>query len=388
MTDGSASTESETLFAELLAAAASLRDMPDVARAEAWGSSVLSIWREDPEAAAFDADFLAWLRDSDHEDAALVLLATASATDATPGEIAVARESAPPGVDWVIAIKTARATRAWEVDERDGRSVGIGFVHGDQSELSLLADIIDDRLVELIVAPGPDDLFDEAEDLVAPQDLSVGDAATEIVSAWRACLAAGIPLSESMFVNQLLARDRLRAVLDEPLDDLLAVPAPPATMDTVDPADRAELDAWALSVLRGALGEESQSGQFEDGLLDPLVPERQSEYPREEAEAFSALEWADWLGAVLGALRNGPGSDVSPRTLVDHINRCPEITSTIPKKDRPYYEWAWQHVLVNWQRHGVADSDRRLTEAGVGALPAALMAAWGRPPVSSPRTPG
>ena len=114
-------------------------------------------------------------------------------------------------------------------------------------------------------------------------------------------------------------------------------------------------------------------------LLDPFTPGGRSRYPAEEREAFAALEWADWLGAVIGVVRSGAGSDASPAALVDHVNRCPEVTSTIPRAHRPYYEWAWQHVVALWQRHELIDERRRLTTVGERILPAMLFRAWEGP---------
>ena len=101
--------------------------------------------------------------------------------------------------------------------------------------------------------------------------------------------------------------------------------------------------------------------------LEPLAPV--------ERDAVVILEWADWLGAVIGAVRAGAGTTIDGSALVDFVNRCPEVTTTIPKADRPRIEWAFSVIAAAWEDLGVTE-DGRLTDVGVALLPTALAHAW------------
>jgi hypothetical protein len=370
VSDGSA-------FDDIIAAAAVLGDIDDVARVEAWGSSALSVWRESESASDIDIELVDWLVGRGDQPAALVLLSIADALGLDETIRSQARERLDPAPGWVDHIGSAEPTRAWEIAEGDERSIGIGFAHSDGSEMSLLADIDSEGLAALVVAPGPDELFAEAEDVVAPMHLDVSDAATAMVEGWRRGRGTEASIPETVLVNHMVALRRLERVLGEPLDDLRHIIEPPVEQDGLTPSERSDLDAWAIATLDSAIGHAADGEISVDAeLVDPFTVAGRARYPAEEREAFSALEWADWLGAVIGLVRGGPGVDCSASALVDHVNRCPEITSTVPKKDRPYYEWAWQHVVLLWQRHGLVDDERRLTEFGAQTLPTLLARAW------------
>jgi hypothetical protein len=63
---------------------------------------------------------------------------------------------------------------------------------------------------------------------------------------------------------------------------------------------------------------------------------------------------------------------MTPSELVDNINRCPEVTTTIPKRDRPAVEAAFGLVLPGWVEAGVIDAESRLTDVGPWLLTEAL----------------
>lgn len=347
-------SDDEPVFVEVLDAAGILGELPDDSRRAAWASSVLGVWAEDPRSAEIDQAFLEWLTRSHHPRADAVREVVTALVEARDGD--------------------AVATRAWVVAEADGRSVGIGFRSTDGSQHSLLADLYGGELAALIVAPGPDELFDGAEDVVAPEAMSVGAAATEVVQGWVRLAAGGAPIPDSVFVNGALARARLRFLVEHDVTDFGRGRETPGDDDPIDPGERAELNAWAIAILDGAAVGPGADGP--DELIDPLDPVRIATQPAAEREAFRALEWADWLGVVLGLVRAPAGTVVEPTMLVDLVNRCPEVTSTIPKKDRPYFEWAWSMVVPAWVRLGVLDDRYRLTEDGAAMLVGALRRAW------------
>lgn len=346
--------DDEPVFVEVLDAADVLPELPDDSRRAAWASSVLGVWAEDPRSAEIDDAFFEWLGASEDPRAEPVLRVVSALADARDGD--------------------AVATRAWVVADGDGRSIGIGFQLADGSEHSLLADLYGGELASVVVAPGPEELFDGAEDVVAPETMAVGAAATEVVEGWSRLAAGGAPIPDSVFVNGALARARLRHLVETDVRDFGRGREATADDDPIDPGERTELNAWAISVLDGAGVGAGADGPVE--LTDPLDPTLITTYPAAEREAFRALEWADWLGVVLGLVRSPAGTVVEPTMLIDLVNRCPEVTSTIPKKDRSYFEWAWSMVVPSWMVLGVLDSEHRLTDDGAAMLVGALRRAW------------
>ena len=346
--------DDEPVFVEVLDAADVLPDLPDDSRRAAWASSVLGVWAEDPRSPEIDDAFLAWLDVSADPRADSVQRVVSALVHARDGD--------------------AVPTRAWVVSEGDGRSIGIGFQLIDGSEHSLLADLYGGELASVVVAPGPEELFDGAEDVVAPQAIEVGAAAAEVVDGWSRLAAGGAPIPDSVFVNGALARARLRHLVEADVRDFGRGREVAVEDDPIDPGERAELNAWAISVLDGAGVGPGVDGPIE--LTDPLDPTRVTTYPAAEREAFRALEWADWLGVVLGLVRSAAGIVVEPTMLIDLINRCPEVTSTIPKKDRSYFEWAWSMVVPSWMVLGVLDDEHRLTDDGAGMLLGAVRRSW------------
>jgi len=78
---------------------------------------------------------------------------------------------------------------------------------------------------------------------------------------------------------------------------------------------------------------------------------------------------------LIGLVRLGPGATVAPGSLVDLINRCPEVSSTIPKADRSYVEFAFSVVLDVWRQTGVVLGDQ-LTADGYHSLYPAAVQIW------------
>ncbi len=76
-------------------------------------------------------------------------------------------------------------------------------------------------------------------------------------------------------------------------------------------------------------------------------------------------------------MRAGAGADASPEQLVRNINRCPEVTTTVPKRDIPVVAEIFGRTLHAWELTGVIDADGRLTALGTWLLPRALLRAWG-----------
>lgn len=373
-----AETESiEAGFAEVLAASVILDDLPDVARVEAWVSSVLAVWSETPDASAIDEEFVLWLTASSNDRAPLLLLALSRLLDVDPMAVDTATGDMHDLPLWCGKPGAGVAISAWEVVQRETASVGIAFEMTDGSEHSLLGDIVDGVLVSLVVGPAPGALFfdPDLDNAISPDPLDVPDAARRIIEAWEGLVAADLEIPESVHVNAAIGRRRLADLTGQDLSHLFRPNhVPPEFRDEVDPAERLEFNAWAISVLDGA-----GAGPGKDGdpcLLDTLDPIGIATYPAAEREAFVALEWADWLGVVLGLRAVGDNVTIEPTMLVDLINASQQVTSTIPSADRAYIEWAFSLVLPLWRQADVLDSANRLNGDGVDHLVGALRTAW------------
>lgn len=97
---------------------------------------------------------------------------------------------------------------------------------------------------------------------------------------------------------------------------------------------------------------------LEDDLADDIQPE-------------------DWLGAVLELARGGAGAAADPDSLVEAVQRCPEVRVAYDPDEAWIKEGAFQGVLPLWQTVGIIDEEWRLTRLGVWALPRSLARAWG-----------
>jgi hypothetical protein len=110
-----------------------------------------------------------------------------------------------------------------------------------------------------------------------------------------------------------------------------------------------------------------------------ISPREETGLDIEEESLLLSLEHADWLGAIVTAVRAGPGADASPDRLVDGVRSCPEVElgSDLDLDDESHLEAAFWIVALPWHVLGLTDPDQRLTPLGSWLLPRALAYAWG-----------
>jgi hypothetical protein len=110
-----------------------------------------------------------------------------------------------------------------------------------------------------------------------------------------------------------------------------------------------------------------------------ISPQEETGLDIEEESLLISLEMADWLGSIVTAVRSGPGSDASPRALMDGVRNCPEVEleSDLDIDDESHLDAAFSIVALPWHVLGLTDRDDFLTELGVWVLPRALARAWG-----------
>jgi hypothetical protein len=360
----------DALFSEVLASArTTLSDAGDGERA-AWVSSALGLWREpgvadDP--VTDDAAFVKWLLER-RDPTADLLLATLGSLGLGP-----ASESAAAVVP---ATSTPAPGRAWRLTDGDTEVLAIELVHAVDDREVLLVDLDGDGvLIGIEFVTEADGLIDFAADEGSVASIEPTEAAASAASAIdRRAESPGVP-NDSELANMVLLRARLGLLGAESVEPRWKadVPSP-----LVDP----DADAAAVQTLRAAVPD-VLAGSAPPGapaMVGPVAEViRWSDAvgrPVQELDALASLEWADWLGAVIGSVRAGAGAALSGEILVDHVNRCPEVTSVIPKNERSWFAWAFAVAMETWREVGVIDDELRLTEAGRWVLPQALLRAW------------
>ncbi|HEX7097046.1 MAG TPA: hypothetical protein VF183_14255 [Acidimicrobiales bacterium] len=389
----------------------------DAARAEAWASGLLSEWPD--HEALLDA-----LRASSDPRALAVAVALCPML---PAACDVARSLEAAGLTpppYAPHVGTARAVRAWSITDRydSGASIVVEYEHADGVRHDVLVELDGDRAIDLLVGePGVVDAArEEAERPLEVAAIPTADAHERIRAALQATAAAAktatatdLPLTDAFLLNHALVASRVGAPIDLPVP--MAVPDRPARQPR--PADP-EGDAFALETLRAALdiagpvppelaapaaaafrerlaaGDPEHRALVAEAGLDDVATVPDAELlvrvaaayvapgPRvgmspAAADAVDSLEWADWLGAVVELVRSGPGADASPEQLVRNINRCPEVTTSIPTRDMPAVASAFAAAMPAWRVTGAITDDERLSELGLWLLPRALVFAWG-----------
>jgi len=360
----------DALFAEVLDSARA-DAVADASSTEllAWVSSALGLWREpgvadDP--AADDLAFVRWLGDrrdaiADRLLAALGAIGSPTVAESASGIVEPLTDP-EPGSAWLMRDGTAQV-------------VVLSFAHDDGGEV-LLCDVDGDgRLADIQLATNAAELVATADDEGETEAVSTRAAAALVAEAVeRRAADPGLPTdAELANMALLLARLALLGFATTEPRWHARVPSP-----ILDP----EADVAAIRTLRSALGDlvDAPPPSGAEPMVAPAAAlvrwTDDAGRPVQELEGLAALEWADWLGAVIGTVRAGVGTTVSGDTLVDQVNRTPEITSSIPKRDRAWYAWGFAVAIETWADLGIVDHGRRLTEAGHWVLPQALLTAW------------
>ena len=397
------------LVADALAQADELHHL-DAPRAEAWASDLLALAAEvldtrDPSPQLVDA-FVAVADDR----AATILCALGGLL---PDAARLDWNSTAPPV-WAGAIGSSRCEGAWTMAARGATSVALLFVDSADVGHVVSVDLIPgagggpEQVGEVAVGPG--DLLDATYE----EDASIEsvEASPETVAARiAAALAVTERPTESAVANARLLAARLGGLTEAEIVVPMLMPDEMPHLPARDPED----DAYARDMLRRAVGEfpaVEQAGitaaaarlraaaaadepiaRWLAASLGPVdldttdlevvvaalaaavAPFTLAPLEVTERDAVLTLEWADWLGAVIDLVRAGEGAAVDGESLVDAVNRCAEVTSTIPKSDRARIAWAFDVCTGPWAPLGLAGADG-LTVLGTALLPRALDQAW------------
>ncbi len=338
----------------------------------------------------------------------------------------------PP--EWAPVAGSAHAVGAWSLEDphSGSESLVVGFEHADGVRHALMVEIdhADGGMaVDLLFSPGEllDAIAEGPDPTLRTTTLRPEDAARRAVAALDATRAHPDPVvTDEFLMNWYLADTRLRRLAGlETSVPGAPLGAPPAEDphhvdgDEVDPEERAAEDRIAAEVLRSALRRELAAPAPSEALVEAAGRLRAALETDPDAEvlleaagvsdparledpalavvaagalvrprslrAFTpvarrlvrSLEWADWLGVVVELTREGAGADADPARFVRLINRCPEVSGGIPKRDAPGVIAAFEQVVFAWELTGVT-AEGRLTPLGAWLLPQAALAAWTR----------
>jgi hypothetical protein len=357
----------------------------------------------------------------DDAEVGLVAALAATATDASAAALHAIGAVAPSLIEdveidgsapgWSAALGTSVCEGAWLLRARSGLSAALRFVDHDDIRHVVAVDLVPgppEQLGEVTV--GPADMLDAVEEDDAEIALEEAPAAG-VAGRLVAALAATERPRPSAVVNGRLLVARLAPFTDRSLTPPEAAPDTVPDLPPRDPEDDAyarevlvrglgdplapDSDdvARAASILRDAADVDAPVAQWLAASVGPVdldepdldvvlaalaaavAPAALEPLEPAARDAALVLEWADWLGAVLGLVRAGVGGDAEPQAFVDHINRCPEVTTTIPKADRDRVAWAFAVCTEAWVELGLV-VDSKLTALGRALLPMVLERAW------------
>ena len=401
-----------SLLEELYERASIVVDL-DGPQLEAWVSGLFPVFDTDISI----GDFVTYCADARTGRGAVLIAAIAELSDGLDVATSdLARGSLDPELlpDWSATIGTSELTGAWTVTAPFGRSIVLGFnaasiieptmatgsedATGEDAERveeaddeitdlrhSILVELGDDGCLEdLQLAGAPMDLLEEAKtsgDRVRVVEIDADDALAAVVAAWPGEGSVVPELGPGSAANQQFVRRRMLVAADQLLAPLQVAELEIDVRRGLDDRGFADANRAALSTMQSAVGfpDEDTTSNAPDALVQSwvsVVTGVAGELAPRERDALLWLEWADWLGAGIGLLRAGSGTPADSSSLVEHVNRCPEVSSTISKADRDYAEWAFDVALDLLEDAGVVTEDHVLTEAGRQSLWVGLAKAW------------
>ena len=247
---------------------------------------------------------------------------------------------------------------------------------------SILVEVDDSGALEDLQLAGPAfDLLDEAsaaDGRVVVTELEIADAVARIIDAWPTDAGDPRRFGPGVSANQQFVRRRILKASGTVLHPIELVESVVDVRRGLDDAEYADANRAALSTLRAALRIDAPAEAGDDGaiaLWAAIIRGDAGDLSVRERDALLWLEWADWLGAGIGLSRAGAGVGVDGEVLVDLVNRCPEVSSTISKADRDYAAWAFSIALELLEDVSVIEGGH-LTAVGHASVVPALFRAW------------
>lgn len=398
--------ETEALFAELFARCSVLEDL-DGPQVEAFVSGLMPLFDDETT----PIGFVDYCRQRPGPAAALVSRALgelvrgedetlSAAAQAAVNAILEGSNTEPTLAPNLAQIGASVLTGAWAVTAPFGRSVMLGFSNpmaaaaaieiadedlegpgADDGRHSILVEVDEGgRVTDLQLSGAAEFMVEDAgsvDSRVVVESIALESGLTRIVHAWPDPDFVIESPGPGIAANQQFVRHR---VWDATGTMLASIVLTEPTVDVrrgLTESEFAEANRAALSTLRAALGDLDGAAAETPSLAawSGVVRGDGGELSGRERDALLWLEWADWLGAGIGLMRAGEGAEVSGAALVDHVNRCPEVSSAIDKADREYAEWAFTVAIDVLEDAGAVDAGC-LTANGRAALVPALVQVW------------
>lgn len=385
-------TAASELSIELFERSAVVLDL-EPAQIDAWCSGLWAAWESDDEV----RDFIGYCAETGGQVAALVAASLTRLADAELSTLAaaVATTHGAGASEHALGERT-RIIEAWQVDGPASRSIVLGCGTGTDSDHAVLIELNGaGELVDLLLSGDPRELVygverhadaevDAGDDeKTGLEDLSISTLAVDAAVAqatdvWLRAAAEPALWPSTVRANEHVVRHRLEVTLPRLLHERLDLDLQRGLDDT----EFAQANAAALSTLQSALGRSTEDFLAVDDVdagveaaWVAMILGEGAGLPAEEQRALLFLEWADWLGAGIGMSRAGVGAPVDGEALVDLVNRCPEVSTSIEKRDRAYVAFAFDVALETiTDVGGVVDGV--LTASGHAALTKAMAAAW------------
>lgn len=361
---------------------------------EAWVSGLFGLWEGDGDARRF----VDHCRLAGDQAGALLCRAIAELDSGAVGQAArgVADDLAGVMPSEGEAIGASAARAAWRVSAPFGQSVIIGFGARDQSDHALLVELDPQgRIADLLLSGPPEELLAELRppdpSVAGDEDerdhrarsmsieaLTVETAASVVADAWCSSASAPQAYDESVTANARFVQRRIETIIGASLPQLQqrapdVDPLRGMSQRDFDEANRAACST-VVAALTGPPDAPDTAPEVVEAWIEVIRAEPEGGSVR-EIEALHWLEWADWLGAGIGLVREGAGAPLDGTALVDHVNRCPEVSSSIAAADREYAAAAFELAIDHVAAVGAVEQGE-LTEVGHRSLHAALFAAW------------
>jgi hypothetical protein len=193
------------------------------------------------------------------------------------------------------------------------------------------------------------------------------------------------PDDEDQWLAEFEAADRHAAgVLREALAAHRGIPAPEGELPEAAERVRAGLESrqYPFDWIANAVGHEGPPPADDAELIlactaATISPREDTGLDAEEEAMLMSLQHADWLGAIVSAVRAGPGTPATASELTAGIRTCPEVNSVnLDEDDDQLVETTFEMVTLAWSALGLIDRDDRLTSLGAWVLPRGLARAW------------
>jgi hypothetical protein len=197
--------------------------------------------------------------------------------------------------------------------------------------------------------------------------------------------AAPEPVAEAIEADVSDDRTEALALLADCLPALTRRSLPADELAAACVRIRAEVDAqappWAL-VAAAAGWEAGPPTDDQELWLDAaaclVAPRGDVPLHPDQMARLGAMEFDDWLAAVIELTRSGAGTPISPQSLVALAARCMDVDSgAVDTHGAAVMRLAFEVLMPVWRAVGAVDGLGLLTALGEWGMAAALARAWG-----------